>query len=248
MTDPKIEIAGLTNPGLVRQNNEDSIGFQTNPGLIVLADGMGGHSKGEVASEMAVELMLPILSEISFLAEGLTVKELGLIESALKEGVQDCNFQIHEKSNELPECQGMGTTVVAGMFVHGQLLYCHVGDSRLYRYRQGQLTQITTDHSLKQQLLNSGFIHVDNVQSNIITQALGTAQTCKPESSSIIIDKDDIFLFCSDGLTDMAEDEAILQVLSNSTNTLQTSAERLLELAINNGGEDNVSVVLARVI
>jgi len=174
------------------------------------------------------------------------------IEKVLKEAVQRANAVIHHASEAKPECAGMGTTLVAARFYDNRVTVAHVGDSRLYRFKDGGLEQLTLDHSLVQDLVNKGFYSPEeakkNVKSNVITRAVGVEASVAPDVQEIEVQPGDLFLLCSDGLTDMVEDADILSRLQEHANDLTTASESLVELANKNGGRDNISVVLARVM
>ena len=174
------------------------------------------------------------------------------IERVLKEAVQRANAVIHRASEAKPECAGMGTTLVAARFYDNRVTVAHVGDSRLYRFNDGGLEQLTLDHSLMQDLVNKGFYTPEeakkNVKSNVITRAVGVEASVAPDVQEIDARPGDLFLLCSDGLTDMVEDADILTRLQEHADNLTTASESLVELANKNGGRDNISVVLARVV
>ena len=174
------------------------------------------------------------------------------IENVLKQAVERANTAIHRTAESKPECAGMGTTLVAARFHDNRITVAHVGDSRLYRLKDGQLQQLTLDHSLMQDLINRGFYTPEeakkNVKSNVITRAVGVEESVAAEVQEIETAPGDLFLLCSDGLTDMVEDNDIQLRLLEHVNDLSTAGESLVELANENGGRDNISVVLARVV
>ena len=173
-------------------------------------------------------------------------------ERALKQAVERANAAIHRTAESKPECAGMGTTLVAARFHDNRVTVCHVGDSRLYRLKNGTLEQVTVDHSLMQELINKGFYTPEeakqHVKSNVITRAVGVEQTVAPDVQEIEAEPGDIFLLCSDGLTDMVEDSVIENNLTEHAEDITAASESLVELANQNGGRDNISVVLARVV
>jgi len=174
------------------------------------------------------------------------------IELLLKQAVERANAVIHHAAESKPECAGMGTTLVAARFHDNRVTVAHVGDSRLYRMKGGRLEQLTLDHSLMQDLINKGFYTPEeakkNVKSNVITRAVGVEESVAPEVQEIAAEPGDLFLLCSDGLTDMVEDPDIERRLRENADDLNTASEKLVELANKNGGRDNISVVLARVV
>jgi len=174
------------------------------------------------------------------------------VEFLLKQAVERANAVIHRAAESKPECAGMGTTLVAARFHNNRVTVAHVGDSRLYRMKNGALQQLTLDHSLMQDLINKGFYTPEeakqNVKSNVITRAVGVEESVAPEVQEIEAEPGDLFLLCSDGLTDMVEDNEIEIRLQQHADDLNTASETLVELANKNGGRDNISVVLARVV
>ncbi len=174
------------------------------------------------------------------------------IEIVLKQAVEHANSVIHRAAESKPECAGMGTTLVAARFHDNRITVAHVGDSRLYRLKNGELQQLTLDHSLMQDLINRGFYTPEeakkNVKSNVITRAVGVEESVAAEVQEIETEPGDLFLLCSDGLTDMVEDSDIQLRLVEHANDLNTAGDSLVELANENGGRDNISVVLARVV
>jgi serine/threonine protein phosphatase PrpC len=174
------------------------------------------------------------------------------IEKVLKQAVERANAVIHHAAGSKPECAGMGTTLVAARFHDNRVTVAHVGDSRLYRLKNGGLEQLTLDHSLVQDLINKGFYTPEeakkNVKSNVITRAVGVEESVAPDVREIEVEPGDLFLLCSDGLTDMVDDEEIQMRLQENLSDLATANERLVELANKNGGRDNISVVLARIV
>ena len=174
------------------------------------------------------------------------------IEVLLKQAVQRANAVIHRAAESKPECAGMGTTLVAARFHDNRVTVAHVGDSRLYRLKDGALEQLTLDHSLMQDLINKGFYTPEeakkNVKSNVITRAVGVEESVAPDVQEIEAEPGDLFLLCSDGLTDMVEDIEIEHRLQKHGDDLATASDSLVALANKNGGRDNISVVLARIV
>ncbi len=197
----RVEFVGLTDTGLVRDHNEDFIGASQDLGLAVVADGMGGLKAGEVASAMAVEL---ISQELEHQLEGIDVglpdEESGFsLESlAIGHAIAKANATIHQVAQSQPQCAGMGTTLVGCLFYDNRLTIAHVGDSRLYRLRRGELEQVTSDHSLIQELIDRGFYTKEQARAsanrNIVTRALGIAPTVEYDIQEEVALKGDIFL------------------------------------------------------
>ena len=231
------KMAGLTDAGRVREHNEDAIAWDAEQGWAVLADGMGGHHAGEVASAIAVEVIGEQLQQ-------------SRDASVLQAAVEQANLAIHQQTIGQPRLHTMGTTVVA-VSLHGQSLHCaHVGDSRLYRLRDGVLQQLSRDHSLVQELLEEGMINAEQARSseqkNVITRALGLEAGVEVEMSEDVTAGGDCYLLCSDGLSDRLRDEEIAALLVEDE-ALPTVAQNLIDAANERGGEDNISVIVIRV-
>ena len=208
----KIEVFGLTDVGLVRDHNEDSIGSNPDLGIAVLADGMGGHRGGEVASAITVDTILETLaSSLKTINTGNIDEETGYrLESiAVHDAVIKANANVFSSSNENAPYKGMGTTVVVLLFYDFRFTVAHVGDSRLYRYRDGHLEQMTRDHSLVQELVDRGFYSDEqasnSMNKNLVTRAIGTEESVEIDLLEDVAHPDDVFLLCSDGVTDMLE-------------------------------------------
>jgi len=243
---PKLDIYGLTDDGLVRDHNEDYISWELETGLVILADGMGGHNAGEVASELAVTSISDALEEV------LTPEIKDACDMDFKEAVHEAvvfaNDEINLHAKTHPECSGMGTTIVMTLFHDDTVIFASVGDSRIYRFRKGELKQVTTDHSLVQEMIDNGYMSeeeaLNSSNRNLITRALGIAEEVQVDVSQTDIEKDDIYLLCSDGLSDMISDEEIFSALVKSRKDLKKASENLVSLAKEYGGHDNVSVIL----
>jgi serine/threonine protein phosphatase PrpC len=249
-----LQTASLTDPGRVRDHNEDCIESRPDIGLYVLADGMGGYNAGEVASGMATSLISDGVQE-SWI--GRDVARLGrddakaLSERLIREQIARANSAIFTTSQNNPECAGMGTTLVVCLFFDNFLTVAHIGDSRLYRLRGEAMEQVTRDHSLLQEQLDSGLITPEEAKlsqnKNLVTRALGIDPTVEPEVHVYETAPEDIYVLCSDGLSDMVEDEEIrLTLITLRTNPTLTVAQ-LVQAANDNGGRDNISAMLVRV-
>lgn len=230
------KMAGLSDTGRVREHNEDAIAWSGEQGWAVLADGMGGHQAGEVASAIAVETI----------GERLQQAHDG---STLRAAVERANALIHQYSGEQPGPHSMGTTVVALALEDGRIHFAHVGDSRLYRLRGGELIRLTHDHSLVQELVDEGMLDAEQArhspQKNIITRALGLEAGVEVDVGEDTGIADDTYLLCSDGLTNHLRDEEIAALLAGDA--LPEVAHGLVEAANGCGGEDNISVIVIRV-
>lgn len=246
-----IAMHALTDVGIKRSHNEDCVGVNPSLGFAILADGMGGHNAGEIASSMAVDLITQMLKErLPRLAEGRMDDETGFSgESVLvRHAVGMANNAILEASQYRPECAGMGTTVVAAVFYGDRLTAAHVGDSRMYRLRGEKLSHVTEDHSLIQEQVRRGLLTADDARNssikNLVTRALGIEPDVEPDIVEDIVRPDDIYLMCSDGLTDVVPDEAIRLTLVQYAKNLGKAADQLVQLANDAGGPDNISAVL----
>jgi len=249
----KIEIVGLTDVGLVRDHNEDSIGENHDLGLAVLADGMGGHRGGEVASAITVSTILESLAnELINIKSGDIDEASGysLTSIAVNNAVIKANDNVFTSSNENSQYRGMGTTVVVLLFHDDRFTVAHVGDSRLYRYRDGDLEQITRDHSLMQELVDRGFYTTEqareSLNKNLVTRAIGAEESVQVDVHEDVVHPEDIYLLCSDGLTDMLEDDVIKNTIADNSEDLEIIAHKLICLSNESGGKDNISAMLAR--
>jgi len=251
----KLGCVGVSDAGRVREHNEDTIGTDADIGLVVLADGMGGYKAGEVASGIAVRTVMSLLKE-AVEREDLAQRdpESGLSRPGilLRDAIHRANKVIYQTARTQANCEGMGTTVVAGLFFDDKLTIAHVGDSRLYRLRGTEFRQVTQDHSLLQELVSRGFYTPEEAQraaaKNYVTRALGVEPTVEVDVTEIPVDKDDVFLLCSDGLSDMVDDDDIQLTISTFGANLRTLARQLVLLGNDNGGRDNISIVLVKVL
>jgi PPM family protein phosphatase len=251
----KLDCVGVSDAGRVREHNEDTIGTDADIGLVVLADGMGGYKAGEVASGIAVRTVLGLLKaaveqeDLSLTDPASSLSRPGIL---LRDAIRRANKIIHQTARTQSHCEGMGTTVVAGLFFDDRLTIAHVGDSRLYRLRQGVLEQVTKDHSLLHELVERGFYTPEEASraaaKNYVTRALGVEATVEVDVTEVAVLKDDLFLLCSDGLSDMVEDEDIQLTMTTFGANLSTLARQLVQLGNDNGGRDNISVVLVRAL
>jgi protein phosphatase len=248
-----IEIFGLTDVGLVRDHNEDSIGENRDLGLAVLADGMGGHRGGEVASAITVSTIMESLdNELKNIKSGDIDEVSGYrLESiAVNDAVTKANENVFTSSNENSQYRGMGTTVVVLLFHDNRFTVAHVGDSRLYRFRDNEFQQITRDHSLMQELVDKGFYTTEqareSLNKNLVTRAIGAEESVQVDIHEDAALPEDIYLLCSDGLTDMLEDEVIKNTITDNSEDLERIATELIRLSNESGGKDNISVILAR--
>lgn len=242
----KLAIHGISDVGLSREHNEDCIRWDIEMGLVMLADGMGGHNAGEVASDMAVTAIHDALLDV-LTPEMLETKVIKC-EDAVRESVVYANEEIFGQSQEQVECAGMGTTLVLTLFHENHVTWANVGDSRIYRVRNAELSQITQDHSLVQEMVDNGYLSEEealiSTSRNLITRALGIAPEVEVDVTTEEIDEDDVFLLCSDGLSDLVNDDDILRVILEHRSNMSEATQKLVDLANEHGGTDNVSVIL----
>jgi serine/threonine protein phosphatase PrpC len=251
----KIRSASLTDVGRVREHNEDTIGVDSDIGLMVLADGMGGYNAGEVASGLAVKTIMSLVKE-AVDKQNLdgTDPSSGLSRPSivLRDAIVRANKIIYQTAKTQPQCEGMGTTIVACIFADNQVSVAHVGDSRAYRLRANHFEQLTMDHSLLQELVDRGFYSQAEAaratNKNYVTRALGVEPTVEVEIHEHPVAKGDFYILCSDGLSDMVEDEDIHLTISTFSANLETVAKQLIQLSNDNGGRDNVSLILTQVV
>ncbi len=242
----QLEIVSRTDVGLKREHNEDRLAVYPESGLALLADGMGGYNAGEIASQLVIDTvaahLLPILNKQS---TGLGRKEVA-------SAVRMSNLAIFDAVEQNAELNGMGTTIVLLLFQGARTVSAHVGDSRIYRYRDDKLELLTSDHSMLQELLDQGMFATEEeaidagVPSSVLTRGLGVDPEVEVDTREESLEDGDIFLLCSDGLNGMLPDEAIRSVLGSLRQDLPGAADLLIKLALENGGKDNVSLILAR--
>ena len=250
-----LDVAMLSHPGMVRPHNEDSVFADSTSGLVVLADGMGGYNAGEVASGIAVSVVSGgLLPELGSGRELSKVDiQSGLTHAALllQQQIAAANKGIYEAAQTRPECAGMGTTIVAAVFHGNRVSIGHIGDSRCYRLRGEKFEQLTHDHSLLQEQIDAGQLTAEqakySLNKNLVTRALGIEAIVPPDITEYRLEADDIYLLCSDGLTDMVDTEVLHGVVNRQRADLTRAAADLVDLANENGGRDNISVILVHV-
>ena len=249
MATEQLEMVHATHLGLVRTSNEDYFSALPAQGFAAVADGMGGHNAGEVASKLAIEAVIEELLPGDGPASSDSTENLLLVGQA----VETANETVFRLSGEHPELYGMGTTLVVTLFRADLVFFAHVGDSRMYRYRDGSMQRLTRDHSLIQEIIDHGIFHnraearAAGVGENILTRSLGLAGTVDVDVGDSRVQSGDIYLLCSDGLTGQIGDNEILGILAHNEDTLQDRANDLLEAALDAGGRDNITLVLVRV-
>jgi PPM family protein phosphatase len=239
------QFCSQTDPGLARENNEDAVTYDPPTSLTVLADGMGGYNAGEVASGMATAFIKSELSRwLSQVGKTANARE---VRRAMEICVDNANRSIFNSANSNPQYAGMGTTLVVGVCHEARLMLGHIGDSRCYRLRGEELTQITKDHSLLQEQMDAGLITPEqaatSLNKNLVTRALGVEDSVLLEVNEHRVDTGDLYLMCSDGLSDMVDDAGIAAILQTA-DTLEHKSAALVAAANAAGGRDNISVLL----
>lgn len=249
-----LEFAMQTDTGLVRSQNEDAIAVSPTHGFAVLADGMGGYNAGEVASSMAVEVVKQFLdtafARMQRHSLNLPLRRERRVQQLMVEAVRRANEAVLDAAAAEPRFSGMGTTLVAAVFHGKTLTIAHVGDSRAYRMRNGELVQLTRDHSLLQEQIDAGLLSVESARlseyRNLVTRAVGVISDLEVEVHDHGVQSEDIYMLCSDGLSDMLTDAEIAGAIKASRSSLHEACAALIRLANASGGRDNISVILIR--
>ncbi|HAA43809.1 MAG TPA: Stp1/IreP family PP2C-type Ser/Thr phosphatase [Ruminiclostridium sp.] len=243
-----MRFAAISDKGIVRDVNEDSYRIITGqdgvPDTFIIADGMGGHSSGDVASNMAVDFAKDYI---------LNNPEIFSSEDSVLEGIrnliEEANRAIYEKASQSKETLGMGTTFILTVVLKDKLYIGHVGDSRLYLIRDNTIKKLTTDHSYIEELILNGSITREEAKNhpkkNIITRALGCNETILVDTLTSPVNKDDIFVLCTDGLTNMLSEYKIMEIILKNDD-LNYSCNELVRLANEKGGEDNITVIIMK--
>lgn len=233
-----------TDPGRVRILNEDDGGIFVNGDgyrLAVVADGMGGHRAGDVASKMTIEFLQTAW------ADSKDIHSAGQAEEWLRQNINQVNQKLFIHSNENLECEGMGTTIIAAICTDQFVTLAHIGDSRCYILNESGYKQLTEDHSLVYELVRTGQISKEDAENhprkNVILRALGTEQTVEIDIITVIFEEGDYLLLCSDGLSNKVSENEMVEILSNKS-ALDARAEEFIKLANQNGGEDNITLVI----
>jgi protein phosphatase len=250
----RIKAFGATDVGKVRKLNEDSYKILPEKNLLIVCDGMGGHAAGEVASRIAVEIIENAFSfkeELKSLSIPQLEEEIPEFSLDLVKAIRLANRQIYNLAKQNPSQKGMGTTMVAALLEKGLATICHVGDSRAYRIRNEMISQLTQDHSLVAEMMERNEISEKDsafrLERNIITRALGNKPTIKVDLRIDPVLENDIYLLCSDGLTNFVSDQVILRTLTQNPKNLKASGMKLIEKANSSGGKDNITLVLAEI-
>ena len=250
----RLDYAIRSDTGRVRSSNEDSLEFDPDTGLLVLADGMGGCNGGEVASAMALNIVLNEFRQLPLtlpLEDGVMT---GLSHASMRlcTAIAKANREIFQQSQIRDELLGMGTTLVAALFVGSRVTIVSIGDSRVYRLRQGHFEQLTVDHTVLQEQLECGLITAEQARlagsRGLITRALGVQAGVEVDVQEQPVLMDDVFLLCSDGLFDMLDDTEIQSEIEHANGDLNSAAQHLVDMANDKGGYDNISLILARAV
>lgn len=250
----RLTSAGRTHVGMKRTHNEDSLRLLREENLFIVADGMGGHASGEVASQMSVETLAEFFrataedDEITWpykMEKGRKYEENRVIN-----GIKLSNRRIFESACRDARLKGMGTTIVVLFFVNGVAYIAHVGDSRVYRHRDGKLVQLTEDHSLLNDYIKMKNLTQEEIEAfphkNVIVRALGMKETVQVDVQQDIPKPGDIYLLCSDGLSGMISDDEIAAILQAEGDDLDQKCQALIDGANERGGTDNITVILVR--
>lgn len=251
----ELESYAHTDAGPVRDNNEDSFLVDREAGVFIVADGMGGHAAGEVASLMAVETIHSILvgredpDETRLVRDVEEIDESDRLRERLRYAMNQASIAIRRESEGRPETRGMGTTVVVLVVEGDRAHLAHVGDSRAYLYRGGRLVRLTRDHTVVQQEIDAGRLTPELARlvphKHILTQSVGFHGPVEPDTTTRVVEPGDIFVLCSDGMTDPLEDSTIAKFIEETP--FEMLADKLTEEALKAGGEDNVTVLVASV-
>ncbi len=249
-----VEVAGKTDVGCVRQNNEDNFGYDARHGIYVVCDGMGGMAAGEVASKLAVDTVLAYFRQASngnYPIASTAPQGVSERARALASAIQLANDAVHEAAQTHPAQAGMGSTIVAALVREEFVSIAHVGDSRIYLIRKGAIQQLTDDHSLVMEQVRRGLITLAEARAsdmqNIIIRALGSDQTVEPDLDDQLVLPGDILLLCSDGLTRHLPDESLLEVITRAA-SLEAACAALVQAAKDAGGDDNITCLLVRMV
>jgi serine/threonine protein phosphatase PrpC len=248
----KLLIGAKTDLGMVRQNNEDNLLVTESEGLLLVADGMGGHASGEVASKIAVDVIKEYFDGTKAgrqLQVGEYEDEFSEATNRIGSAIRLANQAIYEAAQGSPALHGMGTTVAAVLMSGESLSVAHVGDSRVYLIRAGSMQQLTDDHSLVAEQVKRDLISKEEAKEsemkNILTRALGVVAEVEVDLDEMTLSPGDILVLCSDGLSNMVPDEDILSVVTTTKDPV-VACENLVNMANANGGKDNVTVIVAR--
>lgn len=251
----QIEAYGLTHVGRQRQHNEDSLLVSQDARLFLVADGMGGHAAGEIASRIAVDSITEFIvhtKEDDGTWPHAYDEHFRRATNRLMAALRMANTRVLEAMRKDARLRGMGTTVVACMSDGETMSVAHVGDSRAYLIRDGKLSRLTNDHSWVFEQVQAGMLTEAEAEKhplrNVITRALGGALSVTPDAAEVVSQPGDVYLLCSDGLTGMVPEEEILRLVSENAANLETACQQLIEVANQRGGLDNITAVLVKAV
>jgi serine/threonine protein phosphatase PrpC len=239
MDQKSLQVASATDTGLVRRKNEDSLSIMLDEGLVILADGMGGKNAGDIASRLAVDVMSETMrAQLAAIPINERYKGCGKTNAIemLKISLDFTNNIVHSTSKQFEQCSGMGTTLITCLFFKDYVAISNVGDSRVYRAREKEVTQLTHDHSYFKNDLK------------YLTKAVGVGTTVNGDATTYLIEVGDLYLICSDGLTDMVTFDELYSLLVNDNVTLNDLCSLLVQAAKDGGGKDNITVILVKVV
>lgn len=256
MNNVGLEFAAKTDTGLVRSQNEDAITTSLAHGFAILADGMGGYNAGEVASSIAIAVTRSGLEEgldrMRSAQPDASRQRTRQIHQLIAESIHGANTAVLEAARDEQAYSGMGTTLVTAVFHNDKLTIAHVGDSRAYRFREGEIEQITRDHSLLQEQIDAGLVAPEwarfSQHKNLVTRAVGVGLELEVEIHDHHIKPGDIYLLCSDGLSDLLQDSEIGKILKDRQASLEQACDALVQEANDHGGLDNISAILIKVL
>jgi serine/threonine protein phosphatase PrpC len=251
-----LEASARTDPGPVRENNEDNMLIDLEHGIFIVADGMGGHAFGEVAAQIGVDVVHRVLlqdhqdpDETRLMREVEVEDGADRLRERLRYAMNQASISIRMKSKEIPGSENMGTTLVVLVIDDDQAHLAHVGDSRAYLVRHGKLQRLTRDHTIVQQEIDAGRLTPELARlvphKNILTQSVGFHGPVEPDSSTRFVEAGDTFILCSDGLTDALEDAQILRIAVDNPHDML--ADTLVQAALSAGADDNVTVLVVHV-
>jgi len=250
--DLKLRFSVKTDVGRKRKNNEDNYCVDESLGLFVVLDGLGGHRSGEIASKLAADSVLQGTRDVKKFGISALIGEyddnLSLEANQLASSIKLANQAIYQVANERPECKGMSSTLAGLLVLSGRIVTAHVGDSRIYLLRDTSIEQISEDHSFVQEQIQRGILTPEEASQselkNIVTRALGANETVEVSVDEFAVLENDSLLLCSDGLTDMLSDEDILQVYLQEGKDTERTCTKLVDLANERGGRDNITVLI----
>lgn len=251
----KVEVAGKTDVGCVRTNNEDNFGFDARTGVFIVCDGMGGAAAGEVASKMGVDTVLTYFNEAAksghYPQIGEVIEGYSEQANALASAIRLANTVVHEAGSQHNARAGMGSTIVAALVKGNFFSIAHVGDSRIYLIRNGEIQQLTNDHSLVMEQVRRGMITREEAarsdMQNIIIRALGSEDKVQPDVDDMVALPGDTLLLASDGLTKHLDDARMLEIVTQAR-SLDNACDDLIQAAKDNGGDDNITCLLIRTV